>query len=349
MSNGTTLSPLAKSDRHHIVLPDLIPPDLLIILIEHLISQGALKTLSRLQQTSKTNYDLITPFLNRTRTLNTGSLTFDTLYKEENGASVEAIEQKAKNDGWLYQRKGAYSRQKIQWTFIKHLIVDKLPQEAAFQPPSKSYPTPSSPPLRNVETVTICPGVLHDLSLYFSAWISENFLRPLSNSCQPTTLILIHPNDTALGSYKHLMNLLDELRWPSLTRLVIKNVGAHALPSRPGLDTTITFEDKVPVKWEVKDSIPFERRLEKYEKSRLTQILMAIPRSVRIREGGAGLDDTRWRFVGAARFFGMGEYLEASTERLRDSVRDWAEREYGAAGWHPEEVEELCKRIEFLP
>jgi hypothetical protein len=336
------------------VLPDLLPPDLLIILIQHLLADGWLRTLANLQQTSKTNYDLITPYLHHTRVLNTGSFTLDTILSlgrdarsiAEGVERAERADGQGRKDGSLWTEKGTITRLRVQMQFVKHIIVDRLPHEAAFEPPSPPPRPPSTTPLPSVETVTILPSVLHDLSLYFSAWVSESFLRPLAQICTPHHLILHHPDDTALGSHKHLMNLLDELRWPHLRQLTIHNVGEHALPSRPGLAVTIAFAPGVPVKWDA-PALPQTRQLQKYERSRLTQLLMAIPRSVRVREGPESLGGTAWTFVGAGRFFGA-DHAEDSRARLRLAVKEWAEREYTGAGWTEEGVEELLRRITFV-
>ena len=269
---------------------------------------------------------------------------------------VETAEQALRKQGKLWKEDGRVVRSRVHMAYTKEIVVDFLPPDAG-DPPGRmtsSYVTGGGNtsstarrqgPLNNVHTVTILPPVLHDLSLYFSAHIVENFLRPLSAACSPSTLVLRHPDDTALGSYKYLMNLVDELRWSQLQHLVIHNVGAQALPSRPGLDVTIYFAPGIPVKWDA-GPISVGRQIRKYERSRLTQILMAIPRSVRVREGAEGLEGTRWRFVGAGRFFG-DKYAQDSTDRLRMAVKEWAQREYVVAGWTWDGVEELLSRIEL--
>jgi len=296
---------------------------------------------------------LITPFLHASRTLNTRGYRFTDIIGIDDKVPVEVAEQEMRKSGGLWKERGRVVRSRVHMAYTKELVVDFLPPDAG-EPPDKRH-TPYTTmnrsrgrgkgPLSSVETVTILPPVLHDLSLFFSAHIVENFLRPLSTCCAPTTLVLRHPDDTALGSHKYLMNLVDELRWPQLRRLVIHNVGAQALPSRPGLNVTVNFAPGIPVKWDA-GPIHVARQLRKYERSRLTQILMAIPRSVRVREGAEGLEGTRWTFVGAGRFFGE-KYAQDSTDRLRMAVKEWAQREYVGAGWTGDGVEELLSRIEL--
>jgi hypothetical protein len=130
--------------------------------------------------------------------------------------------------------------------------------------------------------------------------------------------------------------------------LTVYNVTSHALPSRPGLEVKIIFAEGAPIKWEsgLSKVRHLRRRLEKYEWSRFTQVLMAIPRSVRVRDGLEGLGGTRWTFVGAGRF-GEEKYWRESTDRIVARIREWAQREYMAAGWTKDEVEMLIERIEF--
>ena len=335
-------SPIATSRQ---ILPDLLPPDLLVLLVEHLVAADSLQTLASLQQTSKSNYDLVTPFLHQRRRINTGSFTLDKILSTDTSAPIEDLEKRARRGGKLWLEAGAPIRNRIHMQFVEEVIVDSLPPDAVNQP-KKRIIVSSTTPVPNVRTVTITPEVLHDLSLFFSAHISENFLRPLATACTPAHLVLRHPDDTALGSYKHLMNLVDELRWPQLRKLTLHNIGAHALPSRPGLQVVVHFAEGVPIKWNAGD-LPTERRLRKYERSRATQLLMAIPRSAWAKDGVEGLGDMRWTFVHAGRFFG-DKHAQESTENLREAVRLWAQREYIGAGWDKTGVDELLSRIEFV-
>lgn len=391
-------------------LPDVLPADVLLLLVEHLVESQYLATLASLESTSKTNYDLVSPYLHQKRVLSSTNLSLPAILSATHlkgvkgsataGGLAEA-EQDARRAGWLFGEKGTGLRARINMVHTRELVVSAIPAQHEMEkiPPKRinfkipmmplSPVAPLSPasrgsrivrrlssfslsrpllssrsnssstedsvgaiPLQHVDTVHILPTAMYDLSQHFSLKLVEQFLRPLSTTCSPTHLILDLPGDSAPGSSKELLSLLDELRWPQLRKLSLVNITDHAIPSRPGLKVDVRFSPSVPHKWTASGRVSRSRQLQKYERSRLTQIVMAIPRSVRIREGSDGLGGMQWSFTLAGHFFGEDNDVkrrlgDESGERLETAVKDWVRREYGGAGWSEDQVEVLLGRITF--